>query len=100
MNGSLTGHCVRRSDDAFGGFRIESPGVGVGLAVEEREDEKDDSTDERDEPNEVPPATSADVVKAANGDCQGWDEEYEAVEKHEEQRDHRGLILVRKCHGK
>ena len=100
MNRVANAALLRRSDDAFGGFRIESPGVGIGLAVEEREDEEDDATDERDEPDEVPPATSADVVKAANGDSQSWDEENEAVEKHQEQRDHRRLVLVRKCHGK
>ena len=62
-------HGVGRSDDAFGGFGVESPLIGVWFAVEESEDEEDESANDGYEGDEVPPAAFADVVKAADRDC-------------------------------
>src|SRR6185437_3455302 len=69
-------------------FWIRAIFVSVGLAVEERQHEQDESADEGNEGNAVPPAAFSNVVEAPDGDGDGRNEDHERIGEHQAEGDH------------
>src|ERR1700751_65734 len=73
------------SDDYVGvagdlGVRAEL--ISFGVAVEQGEDEEDESADQGNKGDEIPPAAFADVVEAPDSDGERRDEKHKSIRGH------------------
>src|ERR1700757_3179734 len=94
---------VSISDDyvgVTGNLGVRAVLISFGVAVEQGEDEEDESADQGNEGDEIPPDAFADVVEAPDSDGERRDEKHKSIRGHHADWKHGRLALIGKGHGK